>query len=79
VITYQQTAESDILTHIEGRNCVEFIRNIECQDAIAEAMYNQFVDMLSRMDCHKPYSVSKISSYKLGLGKLLTGLGLKKV
>jgi hypothetical protein len=51
-------SESDILTHIEGRNCVEFIRNIECQDAIAEAMYNQFVDMLSRMDCHKPYSVS---------------------
>lgn len=50
--------ESDILTHIEGRNCVEFLRNIECQDAIAEAMYNQFVDMLSRMDCQKPYSVS---------------------
>lgn len=50
-------SESDKLTHIEGKNCVEFLRNIECQDSLAEMMYNQFVDLLSRMDCQKPYSV----------------------
>ncbi|XP_052106406.1 NALCN channel auxiliary factor 2-like [Mytilus californianus] len=51
-------SESDILTHIEGRNCVEFLRKIECRDSLAEAMYNQFADLLTRMDCQKPYSVS---------------------
>lgn len=49
--------ESDILTQIEGINCTKYLRSVECRDSMAEAMYNQFDNMLSRVDCSKPYSI----------------------
>lgn len=70
---YKVIPERDRLTQIEGINCTKYLRSVECRDSLAEAMYNQFANMLSRVDCSKPYSVWNCTHCLVSVKCLLCG------